>query len=71
MPKDIEQLRAKNLANATKTVTYWEKESERNQKYLAQLKAEIEEEFERGKVIANHLAAAKEYLQDLEQEPNL
>lgn len=69
--KDTDAIRAKNLSRAQRQVDAWEKESAKNQLELAELKEKIDKAFDHGKFIAGHLADAKEYLQDLQEEPNL
>jgi len=66
-----EDVKAKNLARARRQVKHWRAESDRNRQEMVDLKAKMDEAFDRGKEIAGNLAEAMEYLQDLENEPNV
>lgn len=71
MPQTNEQLKAKNLARARKQVDFFRKELDENRDRMQELKMKQDQAFDKGKELAKQYAEALEYLQDLEQEPNL
>lgn len=64
---DLSKVIGRNKDNAIKLVKSLENSISRNAKGLQETKQRYEELMEKGKELAGKLAAASEYLQDLEQ----
>jgi hypothetical protein len=64
---DLQKVIGKNLKAAERLVFQIETDVSRNQNNLIDAKQRVEELIKEGTLLSEKLAAAKEYLQDLEQ----
>lgn len=66
----LEKVIGKNLKAAERLVFQIESDVSKNQKYLAAAKLQVENLINEGELLAEKMAAAREYLADLKESEN-